>query len=158
MSPAGSSTYSLAGVQHATTKPQELLVLRVIDVLADDDRVLAGYLIGGFAVGQGDAFSDVDLQFIIEDDAVEDLSASWTSLLELIASPAHVQPFPGVIGGSVITPAWLHYDVVFNPRSSADVTKVEGMVFDKAALLPAGPVPRPNRGSRPRRVCCPRRI
>lgn len=148
---SASRSCSLAGVRSATTAPQEALVLRAIEVLHDDDRVLAGYLVGGFAVGQGDAFSDVDLQFIIGDEAVEGLSGSWTALLDRIAPPAHVQPFPGVIGGSVITPDWLHYDVVFNPRAAVDPSKIEGMVplFDKATLLPAEPVPRPDRRGEP---------
>jgi hypothetical protein len=143
--------YSLAGVLGATTAPQEALVLRAIEVLREDDRILAGYLVGGFAVGQGDAFSDVDLQFIIDDRAVDDLSRSWTAVLDRIATPAHVQPFPGTIGGSVITPEWLHYDVVFNPRSTVDPSRVEGMVplFDKAELLPTEAVPRPDRRGEP---------
>ncbi len=144
-------SYSLAGVRTATTAPQEALVLRTIEVLRDDDRILAGYLVGGFAIGRGDAFSDVDLQFIIDDKAVDDLSRSWMALLDRILPPAHVQPFPGTIGGSVITPEWLHYDVVFHPRSALDPLKVEGMVplFDKVGLLPAKPVPRPDRRGDP---------
>jgi hypothetical protein len=126
-------------------------VLRVIEVLEPDPRILAGYLVGGFAVGQGDAYSDVDLQFLIDDDAIEDLAATWTELLERIATPAHVGPFKGGIGGSVITAEWLHYDVVFNPVSKVDVATVEGMVplFDKANLLPDDPVPRPDRRGAP---------
>src|SRR5688572_5199374 len=94
-------SYSLEGARSATTDPQEQVVLRVVEVLGRDDRVLAGYLVGGFAVGQGDAFSDVDLQFIVADEGVEELRDSWISLLEDIAPPAHVEPFQGVIGGSV---------------------------------------------------------
>lgn len=142
-----SSKFSLDGVRSATTAPQEALVLRTIEVLQADDRILAGYLVGGFAVGQGDAFSDVDFQFIIDDDAVDDVSARWIEVLERIAPPAHVQPFPGAIGGSVITREWLHYDVVFNARSAVEPSLVEGMVplFDKAGLLPTRPLSRPDR-------------
>lgn len=148
--PPGSS-YSLAGVRNATTAPQEELVLRAIEVLGADDRVLAGYLVGGFAVGQGDAFSDVDLQLIIDDAAADDLRESWTDLLDHMAPAAHVQPFPGTIGGSVITAEWLHYDLVFNPRATVDPSTVEGMVplFDKVGLLPDQPVPRPDRQGEP---------
>lgn len=145
------SPYSLAGIRAATTAPQQALVLRVIEVMAEDNRVLAGYLVGGFAVGQGDAFSDVDLQFVIDDDAVDDLRDSWTDLVERIAPAAHVRPFSGGIGGLIITPDWLHYDVVFNPRSTVDPMTVEGMVplFDKGGLLPTAPVPRPDRRGEP---------
>jgi hypothetical protein len=145
------SSYPLDGIRSATTGPQEALVLRAVEVLGGDPRILAGYLVGGFAVGQGDAYSDVDLQLLASDDAVGDLAGSWTDLLERIAPPAHVSPFSGAIGGSVITPDWLHYDLVINPASAVDVATVEGMVplFDKAGLLPGGPVPRPDRQREP---------
>jgi hypothetical protein len=102
-------------------------------------------------VGQGDAYSDVDFQFLASDDATGDLAESWTELLERIAPPAHVSPFPGAIGGSVITPDWLHYDIAIHPVSAVDVATVEGMVplFDKAGLLPDGPLPRPDRRREP---------
>ena len=61
MSPA-LSRYSLAGVRAATDAPQQAFIATAREVLEDDDRVLAAYLVGGFAVGVGDAFSDVDLQ------------------------------------------------------------------------------------------------
>ena len=145
------SQYSLAGVRSATTLPQQELVLRVIDVLGRDPRVLAGYLVGGFAVGQGDAFSDVDMQFLVDDGALEGLSGTWQSLFDGIAPPAHVQPFPGAVGGSVITAEWLHYDVVFHAAGTVDAAGVEGMVplFDKAGLLPPDGVPRPERRGEP---------
>jgi len=145
------SRYTLAGVRSATTQPQEELALRVIEVLGDDDRMLAAYLVGGFAVGQGDAFSDVDLQVIVAADAYPSFAASWTSILDRIAAPAHVQPFFGAAGGSVITADWLHYDVVFHAEGSVDPGTVEGMVplFDKAGALPGAPVPRPDRQGDP---------
>jgi len=145
------SRYSLDGIRRATTEPQEEFVLRVIAAFERDPRILAGYLVGGFAGGMGDAFSDVDLQFIVDDAAVADLAESWAGLFDDIAAPAHVEPFPGVIGGLVITDDWLHYDVVFHAAGSIDASTVEGMVplFDKAGLLPAAPVPRPDRRGEP---------
>ena len=41
---AAPHAYSLAGVLGATTAPQETLVLRAIEVLREDARILAGYL------------------------------------------------------------------------------------------------------------------
>lgn len=148
---ASTASYSLQGIREATTLPQEDLGRRVVEVLGEDDRILAGYLVGGFAVGQGDAFSDVDLQFIVAAHAADDIGVSWVQLLDRIAPPAHVQPFSGVIGGVVITPEWLHYDVVFNIEGTVDPASVEGMVplFDKANLLAEHPLPRPDRRREP---------
>ena len=146
-----SSRYSLAGVRAATTAPHEALVIRAVDVLSADDRILAGWLVGGFAVGTGDAFSDVDLQCSIADEALADLTDSWREVVHRISPVASIKAFPFGLGGTCITPEWLHFDIVFRARSQLDPRSVEGMVplFDKAGLLPDGPVPRPDRRGEP---------
>ena len=63
------SRYALAGVRIATTAAQEAFIARATDVLRGDDRIIAGWLVGGFAVGDGDAFSDIDLQCFGEDES-----------------------------------------------------------------------------------------
>lgn len=145
------SRYSLAGVRAATTAPQRELIDRAAAVLSADPRVLAGWLVGGFAVGDGDAFSDVDLQCSVADEAAADLAASWPELVAAIVPTVWISPFPGSIGGMCITPGWQHLDIVFHPRSELDPATVAGLVplFDKAGLLSAGPVPRPDRRGEP---------
>src|SRR5436190_64476 len=145
------SRFGLDGVRSATTQPQEALVLRMIDVWGRDDRMLAAYLVGGFAVGAGDAFSDVDVQVIVAATEFDTFASAWQEVLDDIAPPAHVQPFVGATGGTVLTPDWLHYDLVFHKEGSVDPRTVEGMVplFDKCGLLPANPRPRPDRRGAP---------
>ncbi len=142
--------YPLTGVRQATTGPQEAFIAKATEVLSADDRVLAAYLVGGFAVGLGDAFSDVDLQVIVADHAAADLAESWVQLVHRIVPTVWIQPFgPG--GGLCITPDWMHFDVVFRAASQIDAHSVLGMVplFDKAGLLPDAPVPRPDRRTDP---------
>jgi hypothetical protein len=145
------SRYSLEGVRRATTGPQEALIRRAIEVFQADDRIAAAYLVGGFAIGNADAWSDVDLQCIISDEAETSVRSSWRQIADELATTAHVQPFPFAIGGACITPDWLHFDVVFHPRSGVDPAALEGMVplVDKAGLLPPAPVPRPDRRGEP---------
>lgn len=145
------SRYSLEGVRQATSAPQMALIERAVQVVTSDDRILAVYLVGGFAVGTGDAWSDVDLQCTIRDDAKEDLVTTWKAVANAIAPTAHIQPFAHGIGGVCITPEWLHFDIVFNPLSVVDPKTVEGMIplLDKAAILPTEPVPRPERRTEP---------
>jgi hypothetical protein len=149
--PPYESRYSLVGIRSATSAPQEALIKRASEVFQADDRVLAAYLVGGFAVGTGDAWSDVDLQCIIADEAKDDLTATWQELANAIAPTAHIQPFGFIIGGACITPDWLHFDLVCNPRSSVDPKTVEGMVplVDKEDLLHPDPVSRPDRQGQP---------
>jgi hypothetical protein len=124
-----------------------MLIDRATEVLSADDRVLAAWLVGGFAIGEADAFSDVDLQCTIRDDAVEDLQTTWLDLAQRIAPVVHAGPFGGVIGGVCITPDWMHFDIVFNAQSALDPNTVSGMkrLFDKIGLLPDQDVPRPDR-------------
>lgn len=145
------SRFSLDGIRSATTQPQRTLIDRSIQVTRGDDRILAAYLVGGFALGTADAWSDVDLQFVIRDEAEESLRETWSDVANALAPTAYIQPFGGVIGGVCITPEWLHFDVVFNPQSKVDPRSVEGMVplFDKAGLLPSTRVPRPGRQGEP---------
>lgn len=155
-----SSRYSLAGIRQATTQPHEAFIARACEVLSEDDRVLAAYLVGGFAVGMGDAFSDVDLHIVIADEAADELADTWRDLVQHIAPTISAEAFgthnparprSQAIGGVCITPDWLHFDVVFRPASTVDARAIEGMVplLDKAGLLPSSPTPRPDRRSEP---------
>jgi hypothetical protein len=145
------SRYSLAGVRAATTAAQEKLIDRATTVLSADSRILAGWLVGGFAVGDSDAFSDVDLQCSVEDGAMSDLSSSWPELVAKIVPTVWISPFPRSVGGVCITPDWQHLDIVFHARSGLDPGTVVGMVplFDRAGVLPPGPVRRPDRRGAP---------
>jgi hypothetical protein len=152
--------YELPGVRTATTAPHEAFIAKAREVLAADERVLAAYLVGGFAVGLGDAFSDVDLQVLVTDEAADTLPNDWPDLIHAITPTVRMQPFGmlnprapsgGSAGGLCITPDWLHFDVVFRLASQTDAHAVEGMLplLDKAGLLPSSPVARPDRRGDP---------
>jgi predicted nucleotidyltransferase len=146
-----SSRYPLGGVKTATMAAQEAFIKRAKEVLRADQRVLAAYLVGGFAIGKADAWSDVDLQVIVADEAAEDIKDSWPEIAERLAPLANLKPFSFSVGGVCITSEWLHFDVVFHARSQVDPKKIEGLspLLDKASLLPDAPVPRPDRREAP---------
>jgi hypothetical protein len=146
------SRYPLTGVRAATTEPQKRLMTRATEVLSADERVVAAYLVGGFAVGLGDAWSDVDLQCLVRDEDFTDIASNWRDLVARIAPTVFVEPFgalpggpSGPVGGVCITPEWLHFDIVFHSVASVDGHAVVGMMplFDRAHYLPDAPVPRP---------------
>jgi hypothetical protein len=85
------------------------------------------------------------------DEVAEGLTLSWTELAEQIAPTVHIQRFAGGLGGSCITPEWVHFDLVLNPASSIDPKAVEGMVplLDKAGILPESAVAPPDRRAEP---------
>ena len=143
--------YPLDGVRAATIGPQQALLDRAVSVLGDDARVLAVWLVGSFATGEADAFSDVDLQCLVADDAAPDIERTWTDVVERISPTVRVTPFPGAIGGTCITPDWVHLDIVFHPAAAMDLSTVEGMVplLDRTGRLPDATVPRPDRRGEP---------
>jgi len=140
------SRYPLAGVRAATAAPQEALIRRSVAVLEEDDRVLAAWLVGSFATGEADAFSDVDLQVLVTDEAAGHLEGSWPAFVERITPTVRTTPFPGSIGGTCVTAEWLHLDVVFHGAESFEPSTVEGMVplVDRGGRLPDHPVARPD--------------
>ncbi|MCA1572929.1 MAG: hypothetical protein LC798_22105, partial [Chloroflexi bacterium] len=153
--------YSLAGVRAATTAPHEAFIARATEVLRADDRVVAAYLVGGFAVGVGDAFSDVDLRVMVADEASAEFVDGWVDVIHRITPTVTIRAFasmnpaapwqPPKGGGLCITPDWLHFDVAFQAAGSIDAHAIEGMapLFDKVGLLPLAPTPRPDRRREP---------
>ena len=139
-------TFPLTGIRAATTDPQNALIARAVAVLKTDPRMLAAWLVGSFAVGEADPFSDVDLHCLVEDDSFAAVRADWQDLVREVAPMVLVRPFrDGDIGGTCITRDWLHLDLVLHQRSALDPMPVEGMapLFDKTnELLPTGPTPR----------------
>ena len=73
-----------------TVEQRDALLERVLRLGREDERVVAGAIVGSLAVDSGDRFSDVDLTFAIADHVqVADVLDDWTRLLidELDAVP-----------------------------------------------------------------------
>ena len=73
-----------------TIEQRDALLDRVLGLGLEDERVVAGAVVGSLAVDAGDRFSDVDLTFGVADGAqVADVLDDWTRLLidELDAVP-----------------------------------------------------------------------
>ena len=107
-------------------------------MLRDDDRVLAAWLVGSFARGNADPWSDIDLHCTITDDSTEQLRAHWPDLARRITPTVQTKAFfPGSLGGYCITPEWLHLDLALHPRATLDPNTVAPMrpLFDKTGVL-----------------------
>lgn len=147
------SKYPLTGLREATTAPQLRLIEGAVHVLGKDERVLAAWLVGSFALGEADPFSDVDLHCSITDESVAELKQAWPDLVHEITPTVMATPFfPDSLGGYCVTPDWVHIDLALHPRSSLDPHTVEGMkpLFDKTGeLLPDTVTPRPSARQKP---------
>ncbi len=131
--------------------PQRRMIERARSVVADDDRILAAWLVGSFATGEADLYSDVDLHCLITDESVEEFRTTWPETAAEIAGPlAFADNLGSLIGGLVLTTDWWHLDLILHPRSEFDPHDVRGLrpLYDATGdLLPADVVPRaPNDG------------
>lgn len=138
--------FSLAGIRTATTAPQETLLARATEVLREDTRVLAAWLVGSFAGGIADPFSDIDVHCCVGDGTIDQLRGEgWKEILHRITPTvmATTFPFRDTVGGFALTPAWTHIDLAFHARAGLELGTAGGLrpLFDHTGeLLPAEPV------------------
>lgn len=121
-----------------TDAPQRTLINRARTVVAGDDRILAAWLIGSFATGEADCYSDVDLHCLITDESADWFRSHWSEVATEIAGPlALADDLPGLIGGVTLTPDWVHLDLILHPRSDFDLQAVEVLtpVYDRLGVL-----------------------
>ncbi len=65
-----------------TVEQRDALRERVLRIAEEDDRVVAGAIVGSLAVGDGDRYSDLDLTFAVGDQAsIDDVLGDWTRTL-----------------------------------------------------------------------------
>lgn len=138
------TSYPLDGIRSATTGPQVALLERAVEVLRADERILAAWLHGSFAVGRGDPFSDVDVHCCVDDDVAAELAGDgWKKMLARITPIVMSVSFPPPsVGGYSLTPEWLHLDLAFHARSALDVSALSGYrrLFDRTGELLRGEV------------------
>jgi predicted nucleotidyltransferase len=130
---------------------QQQVIERARTVLPDDERILAGYLVGSYGTGEADRFSDVDVHCVVTDDSLEWFEQNWADVLRSFTGPTVLADWiPGLVGGLGITPDWLHVDLVIHSLSSFDRLQYDGVrvLFDRdGTLFPDGD--QPPKGGRP---------
>ncbi|GAA1599994.1 hypothetical protein GCM10009804_65850 [Kribbella hippodromi] len=123
---------------------QQAVITRAREVLPGDERVLAVYLIGSYATGAADRFSDVDVHLVVTDDSADWYEEHWADVLHQLTGPTVLADrLPGMIGGLGITPDWLHVDLIVHPLASFDRFQYDGVqvLFDRdGTLFPEGDI------------------
>ncbi len=121
---------------------QQSVIERAQELLPRDDRILAVYLIGSYATGAADRFSDVDVHLVVTDDSTEWFKEHWDDVLRELAGPTVLADrLPGLIGGLGITADWLHVDLIAHPLAAFDRFQYDGVrvLFDRdGTLFPEG--------------------
>ncbi|MFF0266490.1 nucleotidyltransferase domain-containing protein [Kribbella sp. NPDC004536] len=121
---------------------QQEVIVRARDLLPADERILAVYLVGSYATGLADRFSDVDVHLVVTDDSIDWFEQHWDDVLRKVAGPTvHTDRVPGLIGGLGITADWLHVDLFAHPLATFDRFQYDGarVLFDRdGTLFPDG--------------------
>ncbi|MBP2354267.1 putative nucleotidyltransferase [Kribbella aluminosa] len=123
---------------------QQAVIKRAAEVLLADERVLGVYLIGSYATGAADRFSDVDVHLVVTDDSTDWYTEHWDDVLRELTGPTVLADrLPGMIGGLGITPDWLHVDLIVHPLAGFDRFQYDGVkvLFDRdGTLFPEGDI------------------
>lgn len=102
-----------------TAEQRDAIRERIVDLARSDDRVTAGALIGSAALGAGDAWSDIDITFGIDDEvSPEAVLDEWTKLFGREFGALH--HFDLRSGASIyrvfLLPSGLEIDVSVTPQ------------------------------------------
>ncbi len=123
----------------------DVIIQRARERLPADDRVLAVYLIGSYATGAEDRFSDLDVHLVVTDDSIGWFEQHWADILRDLAGPTvFTDRLPHLAGGLGITPDWLHIDLIAHSLTSFDRFQYDGVrvLFDRdGTLFPDGDQP-----------------
>ncbi|TDD46390.1 hypothetical protein E1263_36665 [Kribbella antibiotica] len=123
----------------------DVMIQRARELLPADDRVLAAYLIGSYATGAADRFSDLDIHLVVTDDSHSWFEEHWDEVLRDLAGPTvFTQRLGTLAGGLGITPDWLHVDLIAHPLAAFDRFQYDGVrvLFDRSGtLFPDGDQP-----------------
>ncbi|TDW18604.1 nucleotidyltransferase-like protein [Kribbella kalugense] len=128
--------------------------MRARELLPEDERILAVYLIGSYATGAADRYSDVDVHLVVTDDSAEWFAEHWDDVLRKLTGPTVLaEGLPGMIGGLGITAEWLHVDLIVHPLESFVRDQYDGVkvLFDRdGTLFPDGDIaPKGGRAGEP---------
>jgi predicted nucleotidyltransferase len=76
-----------------------VIVDRFVAACQADERVAAAFLVGSYARGTADAYSDLDLYLVTADEAYEDFVAGREAFVRLLGEPAFLEDFdfPNVV-------------------------------------------------------------
>ncbi len=115
-------------------RPAGTALVRIVEVLRAEPRVLAAWLYGSHGRGDADEYSDLDVWVVTED--VEGLLADWPTLADRLGDAVLTEPIRGQPAIRSILADWSHYDVWISspdevPRRSADSVR---LLFDRAGL------------------------
>jgi hypothetical protein len=104
---------------------RERLRRRVLEIAAEDPRIVAGAVVGSLAFSEGDRWSDLDLTFAVADTvSMADVLTEWTRKVVDEFAATHLFDLPA--GASIyrvfLLPGCLQFDLSFTPAGRFGAT------------------------------------
>jgi predicted nucleotidyltransferase len=115
----------------SSTEAQRALVAHLESVLAADVRLQSVWLGGSFGRGDGDAWSDIDVIAVVDEEDRPACLAEYTGARNPVGETVLLMALFGRIAHAV-RPDWERYDLLF-------VTPAEFRAYDRRALRPLAP-------------------
>lgn len=112
-------------------------------ILPNCPGVRAVWVGGSLARGEGDQFSDVDLNCLVSNDSLEFWRREWSAVVSRLVGPLTMARTinDSVIGGFSLTSDWEHVDLILHPRETF-VRPVDcHTLYDPDRLIDAAPSP-----------------
>ncbi len=119
------------------SKDHQAFVDRFIAVCRSDSRIRAAFIGGSYVTGTADPYSDLDLDIIISDDALEDFTAHLDDFLHLLGEPVFSETWGRTDMVSLIFADGTEGDLIFHRES--DLAAIQSgpysVLLDKKGLL-----------------------
>ena len=117
---------------------QQQLISAISACLDADPRVLACWLSGSLARGDGDGFSDVDTLVLVQPESYDEFCRDYRKTAEAIADPVLVRFRPDIGVLNVVSADWQRFDLsIVKPdglaRQNARTLK---LLFNKSSFEP----------------------
>lgn len=138
---------SLAGTFMEKQAERDALVQQAGRLLREDSRIVAVWLAGSLGREAGDAYSDVDLWVVVDDNHMEEIGEGRRGYVEMLGKPVLLSEAPqnAPPGGAYLWALYpgkhgpQHVDWNWQPRSGASVPPDVRLLFDKVGLPLAEP-------------------
>lgn len=126
---------------------RDALLQRAVELLEQDERVVAAWLQGSMGRGDHDDLSDIDLWAVVADEHMEAVGAERREYAARVGDPLLIVEAPqnAPPGGAYLLVQYpgkhgpVTLDLSWQPRSQARVSVNVRMLFDREGLPPAEP-------------------
>jgi predicted nucleotidyltransferase len=104
----------------SSSAKHDAVLARFVEVCSSDRRIVAAFLEGSIATGKADAYSDIDLCLIAEDDAYDAVLAERAAIIKRLGDPLFLESFRNEAITFFILPDGTEGELAFGRESRLD--------------------------------------